>query len=101
MLLVEPPSLPPDLGCGLRHVNRDANGAALISNGASDGLPDPPHGISRDFHAMAIVELFHGVHEAHVAFLDQVEEVEGGVAAILFGDRNDQSQMGLHHFFTR
>ena len=101
MPLVEPPSLPQDLACGLRHVNGDANGAALIGNGACDGLPDPPHGIGRDLHAMAVVEFFNRVHEAHIAFLDQVQEIEGALAAIFLGDRDDQPEMGPHHLLAR
>ena len=50
---------------------------------------------------MAVVELFNSVHEAQVAFLDQIEEVEGAIAAILFGDCDNQSEMSSHHFLAR
>ena len=50
---------------------------------------------------MAVIELFNGVHETQVAFLDQIEEVEGAIAAILFGDCDDQSEMSSHHFLAR
>src|SRR6476661_7281635 len=101
MPLIKLSPLAQDFGCRLRHVNGDANGAALVSNGAGDGLSDPPHGISRDLHAMAVVELFNRVHEAQVAFLDQIEEVEGAIAAILFGDCDHQSEMSSYHFLAR
>jgi len=31
------------------HINRDADGARLIGNGARDRLPDPPNGVSGKF----------------------------------------------------
>src|SRR5579859_439171 len=79
---------------GLDHMHRDADGARLVCNGARDGLPDPPGRIRRELVAAAILELIHRLHQADVAFLDQVEELQPAVG-VLFGDGNHQAQVGF------
>ena len=63
-----------DLVESLDHVHRDTDGAGLISDGASDRLANPPCGIGGEFVAAAVFEFLNRFHEAHVAFLNQVEE---------------------------
>src|SRR6516165_4320035 len=64
-----------DLVDDLNHVNRYANGARLILEPTTDRLPNPPGGVSRELEATSIFELVDGLHQADVAFLDQVEEL--------------------------
>jgi hypothetical protein len=61
---------------GLDHVHRNTDGARLIGDGAGDGLTDPPRRIGREFVAAAIFELVHRLHQADVALLNQVEELQ-------------------------
>jgi hypothetical protein len=79
------------------HVHRDADGARLVGDRAGDGLADPPRGVGRELVAAAVFELVHRLHQADVAFLDQVEELQAAVGVFL-GDRDDQAQVGLGHF---
>src|SRR3984957_2275063 len=82
---------------GFDHVHRDANGAGLISNCAGDGLPNPPRGVGGKFVATAVFEFVHGFHQADVAFLNQVEELQAAVG-IFLGDRYDETKIGLDQF---
>src|SRR5262252_3489999 len=87
---------PDQLVDGLDHVHGDANGAGLVGDGAGDGLADPPRGVDGELVAAAVLELVHGLHEADVAFLDQVEELQSAVR-VLLRDRDDEAEVGLHH----
>src|SRR5215831_8997752 len=64
-----------DLVDHLNHVNGHTNGARLIRERAADRLSNPPSGVGREFEATPIFELVDGLHQADVAFLDQVEEL--------------------------
>src|ERR1039458_410043 len=64
---------------GFDHVHRDANRTRLISNGAGNRLPNPPRRIRGELIAAAVFELVHGFHQADVAFLDEVEELQAAV----------------------
>ena len=81
---------------GLDHVHRDADGARLVGDRARDRLADPPRGVGRELVAAAVFELVHRLHQADVAFLDQVEELQAAVG-VLLGDRDHQAQVGLGH----
>ena len=83
---------------GLDHVHRDADGACLVRDRAGDRLADPPGGIGRELVAAAVFELVHRFHQTDVALLDQVQELQAAVG-VLLGDRDDQAQVGLDHFF--
>src|SRR5690348_3163913 len=78
----------------LDHVHRNADGAGLVGNGARNGLPDPPRGVSRELVAAAVFELVHRLHQADVPFLDQVEELQPAVG-VLLGNGDHQAQIGL------
>src|SRR5713226_7272082 len=78
----------------LGHVYRDANGARLIGNGSADCLANPPRGIGGKLVAASVFELVHRLHQADVALLDQVEELQPAVA-VLFGDGNHEAQVGF------
>jgi hypothetical protein len=81
---------------GLDHVHRDADGARLVGDGAGDGLANPPGGVGRELVAAAVFELVHRLHQADVALLDQVQELQAAVG-VLLGDGDHQAQVGLDH----
>src|ERR1035441_3173460 len=86
----------PELIDDLDHVDRDANSAGLVGDAAGDGLADPPGGVGRELVAALILELLHSFHQAHVTFLDQIEECLAAVGVFL-GDGDDEAQIGLDH----
>ena len=79
-------------------MHRDADRAGLVGNRAGNRLPDPPCGIRRKLVAAAPLEFVHGFHQADVAFLNQIEELQAAVGVFL-GDRNDQAQVRFDQFF--
>jgi hypothetical protein len=81
-------------------VHRDADGARLVGDRAGDGLADPPRGVGRELVAAAVFELVDRLHQADVAFLDQVEELQAAVG-VLLGDGDHQAQVGLDHLLLR
>src|SRR6266566_710898 len=82
---------------GLDHVHRDADGAGLFGNRAGDRLADPPRGVSGELIAATPLEFVHGLHQADVAFLNQVEELQAAVG-VLLGDGYDQAEVGFDQF---
>src|SRR5258708_7448901 len=82
---------------GLDHVHRNTNRTRLIGNGTSNRLPNPPRGVSRKFVAAAVFELIDRFHQADIAFLDEVEELQTAVG-VLFRDRNHETEVGLDQF---
>jgi hypothetical protein len=82
----------------LDHVHRNADGARLVGDGAGDGLADPPRGVRGELVAAAILELVHCLHQADVAFLNEVEELQTAVG-VLLGNGDHQTQVGLDHLF--
>ena len=82
----------------LDHVHRDADSAGLISNGARDGLTDPPGGIGRELVTAAPLKLVHRLHQADVALLNQVEKLQPAVG-VLLRDGDHQAQVGLNQLF--
>src|SRR2546425_680403 len=93
-LLEQPARYADQLVDRLDHVHRDADRPRLVGDGAGDGLPDPPRGVGRELVALVVVELLDRPDQAHVAFLDEVEE-RHAAADVLLGDRHDQPQVGL------
>ncbi len=57
--------------------------------------PDPVHGVAHQPHALVGVEALDGLHQADVAFLDQVT-VRQTVAQVLARDGDDQAQVRQH-----
>ena len=84
----------------LDHMHRDADGARLIGDAAGDGLANPPGGVGAELVAALVLKLFHRAHEAHVAFLDEIQEGQAAIG-VFFGDGDDQAQVGLDHLSLR
>ncbi len=75
-------------------MDRDADRAGLVGDGAGDGLADPPGCVGRELEAAAVVELLDRPHEAEVALLNQVEQGQPR-RRVLLGDGHDEAQVGL------
>src|ERR1700676_4526512 len=82
----------------LDHVHRDADGAGLVGDGASNGRATPPGRVCRKLVAAAPLEFVHGVHQADVAFLNQVQELQPAIG-IFFRDGNNEAQVGFNQLF--
>ena len=78
----------------LHHVDRDADRARLVGDGARDRLPDPPGGVGAELEALRVVELLDRPDEADVPLLDEVEEAHAA-ADVLLGDADHQAQVRL------
>ncbi|CAI8233353.1 MAG: Uncharacterised protein [Alphaproteobacteria bacterium] len=79
-------------------MHRNTNGARLVSNRARNRLTNPPCRIGREFIATAIFKFINRLHQADIAFLNEVKELQTAIG-VFFGNRNDQAQIGLDHFF--
>ncbi len=77
---------------------RDTDSSCLVSNRPGDRLSDPPGRVGRELVAATVLKLIHRFHQADVAFLNQVKELKTPVG-VLFGDRDDKTQVCLDHFF--
>ena len=89
---------PHQLVDGFNHMHRDTDGARLISDRAGNRLSDPPGRIGREFIAPAVFKLVHRLHQANIAFLNKIQELQTTIG-VFFGDRDHQPQIGLNHFF--
>ena len=69
----------------LNHVDRNTNGTRLIGDGAGNRLPNPPCRVGGEFITFGVVKLFDSLHQPHVAFLNQVEEVHS-LTDVTLGD---------------
>src|SRR5690606_8787958 len=83
---------------GFDHVYRNTDGTRLVGDGTGNGLTDPPGGVSRKLITTTVFEFIHRFHQADIAFLNQVEELQATVGVFL-GNRNNQTQVRLDHFF--
>src|SRR5690606_21962877 len=64
--------------------------------GPCDRLADPPGGVGRELEATRVVELLDRVHEARIALLDEVEQLQTPVLVAL-GEIYDETQVRTHH----
>ncbi len=81
-------------------MHRNADGAGLVGDRARDGLANPPRGVRGELVAAAPLEFVDGFHQADVAFLNQVEELQSAVR-VLLRDRYDQAKVRFDQFFLR
>src|SRR5215213_2282138 len=84
----------------LDHVNGDANSARLIRNRARYGLAYPPGRVGGKFISPPPLELIDGLHQADVALLDQVQELQAAVGVFL-GDRYHEAKVRFDQFLLR
>ena len=76
-------------------MHRDANRSRLVGDGAGNGLTNPPRRVGRELIAPAVLELVHGLHQADVALLDQIQELQAAVR-VLLRNADHQSQVRLN-----
>src|SRR5664280_1014911 len=82
------------------HVHRNTHGAGLVGDRSRDRLSNPPRGVRRELVATTVFELVHGLHQADVAFLDEVEELQSAVGVLLC-NRYDQAKVSFDQLFLR
>ena len=75
-------------------MDRHPYGAALVGDGALDGLPDPPRRVRGEPPPTLRVELLGRPHEAYVALLDEIPEGQA-LPAVLLRDRDDEPEVLL------
>ncbi len=84
----------------LDHVHRHANRARLVGERTRHGLPHPPRCIGGKLPAAPIFELVDRLHQADIAFLNQIQELHAAVH-VLLRDRNHETQIRLDHLALR
>ncbi|MNN47904.1 hypothetical protein D3C81_1623480 [compost metagenome] len=55
-------------------MHRNTNGSCLVSNRPGYRLTDPPGRIGTEFEAFFMVKLLNRFNQAHITFLNQIEE---------------------------
>ena len=73
-----------------------ADRLALVGQRALDRLLDPPRRVRAQLAALGGIETLDGLHQADVAFGDQVEQRQPEVG-IIVRDLDDQAQVGADH----
>src|SRR6266508_1881625 len=74
-------------------MHRNSDGPRLFGDGTVNRLPYPPGGIGAKFETAARVEFANGAQQSHVAFLDQIKEIDAA-PKIALGNTDNQSQVG-------
>ncbi|MNU71706.1 hypothetical protein D3C71_611410 [compost metagenome] len=77
-------------------MHRNTDRARLVGDGAGDRLPDPPCRIGRELVTAAIFEFVDRLHQADIAFLNEIEELKTTVSVFL-RNRDHETQVGLNH----
>src|SRR6516225_1481833 len=90
------PTRTQDLVDSLNHVNGYTDGARLIRERAANRLSNPPGGVGRKLISAPILKFVDRLHQADIAFLDQIEELQATVDVFL-RDRDDEAQVCLYH----
>ena len=88
------------LGNFVHQMHRQPDGLGLVGQRAFDGLLDPPRAVGGKLAALFRVKAFDGLHQADVAFADQIQQRQAD-ALVVAGDFHDQAQVGLDHVFAR
>ena len=86
-----------DLVDRLDHVHRNTDRAGLVRDGPGNRLTDPPGCIGREFVTATVFEFIDRLHQADIAFLDQIQELQATVGVFL-RDGDHEAQVGLDHF---
>ncbi len=77
-------------------MDRQADRLALVGQRTLDRLLDPPRGVRAQLAALGGIETLHGLHQADVAFGNQVEQRQAEVRVVM-RDLDDQAQVGADH----
>jgi hypothetical protein len=67
-------------------------GIRIVRDRPRDGLTNPPGGVGRKFVAALVLELVDRLHQADVAFLNQIQELQAAIRVLLC-NRNNQAQV--------
>ena len=76
-------------------IERDSDAARLLGERLEDRLPDPPHGVRDELHALVRIELSDRLEQPFVADGDELAEVEP-VALVLLHVGDDESEVRGH-----
>ena len=79
------------------HVHGNTYRTCLVSNRTGDCLPDPPCRVGAEFITSAIFKFINRLHQADIAFLNEVKKLQTAVG-VFFGDGNNEAQIGFNHF---
>ena len=83
-------------------VRRQANEPGSFDERPEDGFPDPPHGVVGEFAAALPLESLHRLHQAEVAFLDEIEKEDAAAAAADCLDHvDDETEVRLNQHLAR
>jgi len=77
-------------------VDGKADGFALVGEGPADGLFDPPAGVGAELHPAAGLEAVDGLHQAEVAFGDEIENRQAAVV-VIGGDFHHEAEIRFDH----
>ena len=72
----------------------------MVSQRGEDGLPDPPHRITDELHALLRIKLPGGRDEADVALLDEIRERDTAVL-IFLSNTDHEAQVRSREFLNR
>src|SRR5690606_7962975 len=81
------------------HVYRNTNSSRLVSNSASNCLPNPPSSISGKLKASTPVILLHRFHQANVSLLNQIKQGQS-TAYVFLSNRHHQPQVSINQFLS-
>src|ERR1700739_860620 len=84
----------------LDHVHRDTNRSRLVRNRTRNRLANPPRRIRRELVTTPILEFIHCLHQADIALLNQVQELQSAIRVFL-RDRNHQTKVGFNQLALR
>ena len=76
----------------IRPVERQTHAAPLRRQGGEDGLPNPPHGVADELHALIGIEPAGGGDEPDVPLLHEVEQAEP-LVSVSAGHGDDEAQV--------
>ena len=91
---------PPHAEQLVHHVRRQPDRLALVRQRAPDALLDPPRRVGAQLAALLRVEPVHGLHQAHVAFADQIQQRQSQ-PRVIPRDLDDQPQVRADHLLPR
>ena len=80
----------------LDDMNGQTDRTRLIHDGTFDRLANPPGGVGREAETTLGIEFFQCMHQADVAFLDQVEQSHAAIDVML-GNVHDEAQIVFDH----